>query len=70
MDDVHNDDVYEQWDEVVPEDGDVNDHIGDDVQVVTDLASGGVTTKWDQPLQVRPTVVTGGGSKSVPYRHW
>ena len=58
MDDVHNDDEYEQWDEVVPAEGDVNDQIGDDVQVVTESASGGVTTKWDQPPQVSPTVAS------------
>ena len=59
VNDVHDNDVYKQWDEVVPEDGDVNDHIGDDVQVVTESTSGGVTMKWDQPLQVNPTVATG-----------
>ena len=56
MDDAQ--DVYEQWDEVVPEGGDVIDHIDDDVQIVTKSTSGGVTTKWDQPLQVSPTVAT------------
>ena len=34
VDDIH--DVYEQWDEVVQNDGDVIDHIDDDVQVVTE----------------------------------
>ena len=59
VDDVHDEDVYEQWDEVVPENGDVNNHIDDEFQVVTKSTSGGVTTKWDQPLQVSPTVTTG-----------
>jgi hypothetical protein len=54
VDDAH--DVYEQWDEVVPEERDVINHIDDDVQVVTKSTLGGVTTKWDQPLQVSPTV--------------
>ena len=58
VDDVHDNGVYEQWDEVVPENGDVNNHIDDEVQVVTESTSGGVTTKWDQPLQVIPTVTT------------
>ena len=58
VDDVHNDNVYEQWDEVVLEEGDVSNHIDDDVQVVTESTLGGVTTKWDQPLQVSPTVTT------------
>ena len=40
VDDVHDDDVYEQWDEVLPEDGDVNNHIGDDVQVITESTLG------------------------------
>jgi len=58
VDDVHNDDVYKQWDKVVPDVGDVNNYIDDKVQVVTESALGGVTTKWDQPLQVSPTVAT------------
>jgi hypothetical protein len=58
VDDVHNDDVYKQWDKVVPDVGDVNGHINDKVQVVAELTSGGVRTKWYQPLQVRPTVAT------------
>ena len=55
MDDAH--DVYEQWEEVVQNE-DVIDHIDDDVQVVTESNSGGVTTKWDRPLLVNPTVST------------
>jgi hypothetical protein len=51
-------DVYKQWDKVVPEVGDVKNHIDDDVQVVLKLAMVGVTAKWDQPLQVSPTVAT------------
>ena len=58
VDDVHNDDVYKQWDKVVPDVGDVNNHIYDKVQVVTESTSGGVATKWDQPLQVSPTAAT------------
>ncbi len=50
VDDVHNNDVYKQWDKVVLENGNVNDHINDEVQVVTKSTLGGVTTKWDQPL--------------------
>ena len=65
MDDAHDDDVYEQWDEVIPENGDVNNHIDDEVQVVTKSTSGGVTTKWDQPLQVSPTVATGTAEVNV-----
>ena len=45
VDDVHNNDVYEQWDKVVPEDGDVNNHISDDVQMLMESTLGGVTTK-------------------------
>ena len=48
--------MYKEWNEVVPEVGDVNNQIDNDVQVVTKLTLGGVTTKWDQPLQVNPTV--------------
>ncbi len=54
MDDTH--DVYKEWNKVVLEVGDVNNQIDDDVQVVTKSTLGGVTTKWDQPLQVNPTV--------------
>ena len=54
VDDTH--DVYEEWNEVVLEVGDFNNQIDDDVQVVTKSTSGGVMTKWDQPLQVNPTV--------------
>ena len=43
VDDTH--DVYKEWNEVVPEVGDVDDQINDDVQVVTELTLGGVTTK-------------------------
>ncbi len=54
VDNTH--DVYKEWNEVVPEVGDVNSQINDDVQVLTKSTLGGVTTKWDQPLQVNPTV--------------
>jgi hypothetical protein len=54
VDDTH--DVYKEWNEVVPEVGDVDNLIDDDVQVVTKSTLGGVTTNWDQPLQVNPTV--------------
>ena len=54
VDDTH--DVYKEWNKVVPEVGDVDNQIDDDVQVVTKSTLGGVTTKWDQPLQVNPTV--------------
>ena len=57
MDDAH--DVYEQWDKVVHNDGDVIDHIDNDVQVVSESTLEGLTTKWDQPLQVSPTVAMG-----------
>ena len=62
MDDAH--DVYEQWDEVV-QDGDVIDKINDDVQVVMESTLGGVTTKWDQPLLVSPTVFTAAAEVKV-----
>ena len=49
--------VYEVWNEDVPDVQDVDDQINDDVEVVTKSASGGVTTaKWDQPLKVIPEV--------------
>ena len=54
VDDTH--DVYKEWNKVVLEVGDVDNQIDDDVQVVTKLTLGGVTTPWDQPLQVIPTV--------------
>ena len=55
MNDTH--DRYKEWNKVVLEVGDVDNQINDDVQVVTKSTSGGVTTKWDQPLQVNPTVM-------------
>ena len=63
VDDAH--DVYKQWDEVVPEAGDVIDHIDNDVQVVTESTPGGVTTKWDQPPLVSPTVSTAAAEVKV-----
>ena len=58
VDDAHSDNVYEQWDEVVQDEGDVIDQFDDDVQVVTESTPGGVATKWDQPPLVSPTVPT------------
>ena len=56
MDDAH--DVYKQWDEVIQDEGYVIDHIDNNVQVVMKSTPGGVTTKWDQPPLVSPTVST------------
>ena len=64
MDDTH--DVYKEWNEVVPEVGDVDNQIDYDVQVVTKLTLGGVTTKWDKPLQVNPTVTETSKAKVSP----
>ena len=57
--DMDTQDVYEVWNEEVPDDvGDV-DQINNDVEVTKKLASGGVTTtKWDQPLKVILEVAT------------
>ena len=63
MNDAH--DVYKKWDEVVQDEGDVIDHIDDDVQVVTESTPGGVTTKWDQPPLVSPTVSTAAAEVKV-----
>ena len=63
MDDAH--DLYKQWDKVVQDEGDVIDHINDDVLVVTKLTPGGVTTKWDQPPLVRLIVSTAGAEVKV-----
>ena len=57
--DMDTQDVYEVWNEEVPDDvGDV-DQINNDVEVTKKSASGGVTTtKWDQPLKVILEVAT------------